>query len=113
MQDNWNALVAVGHQSDGWELGPQGPATGESIYLGSFQRSIAADVVAVVEFILESGPRRSGGRVSQSGTLVVSSRFERDATLRSGREATLRDAASAAVVGEECDWDDALADGLD
>jgi hypothetical protein len=43
----------------------------------------------------------------------LADRLERDALLRSEREATLTDAGSAAVVSEERDWERALADGLD
>ena len=42
--------------SDGWEVGPDGPATGDSIFLGSFQQPVVSDLVATVQFILETGP---------------------------------------------------------
>ncbi len=43
----------------------------------------------------------------------LAERLERDSLLRSEREATLRDAESAAVAGEEREWEQTLADGLD
>jgi hypothetical protein len=43
----------------------------------------------------------------------LAQRLERDAMLRSEREATLKDAGSAAVASEEHDWERALADGLE
>lgn len=43
----------------------------------------------------------------------LAERLERDAMLRSEREATLKDAGSAAVASEERDWERALADGLE
>jgi hypothetical protein len=43
----------------------------------------------------------------------VAERLERDAILRSEREATLKDVGSEAVASEERDWERALADGLD
>ena len=43
----------------------------------------------------------------------LAERLERDAILRSERDATLKDAESAAVSSEERDWERALGDGLD
>ncbi|MGO9751472.1 MAG: hypothetical protein ACLP8S_02625 [Solirubrobacteraceae bacterium] len=42
----------------------------------------------------------------------LAERLERDAILRSERDATLKDAESAAVSSEERDWERALGDGL-
>ncbi len=65
--------------------------------------------------VRDSLARSARDRGMSVATLIadVAERLERDSMLRSEREATLRDAGSAAVAGEERDWEQALVDGLD
>ena len=65
--------------------------------------------------VRDSLARSARDRGMSVATLIadLAERLERDSMLRSEREATLRDAGSAAVAGEERDWEQALADGLD
>lgn len=56
--------------SNGWEVGPQDPATGDSIFLGNFQRPVAPDFVATVQFILESGPMLYGAELRPTRGVV-------------------------------------------
>ncbi len=65
--------------------------------------------------VRDSLARSARDRGMSVATLIadLAERLERDSMLHSEREATLRDAGSAAVAGEERDWEQALADGLD
>jgi predicted DNA-binding ribbon-helix-helix protein len=65
--------------------------------------------------VRDSLARSARDRGTSVATLIahLAERLERDSMLRSERDATLRDAGSATVAGEERDWDQALADGLD
>ncbi|MGO9898686.1 MAG: antitoxin [Solirubrobacteraceae bacterium] len=65
--------------------------------------------------VRDSLARSARDRGMSVATLIahLAERLERDSMLRSEREATLRDAGSAAVAGEERDWEQALADGID
>ncbi len=65
--------------------------------------------------VRDSLARSARDRGMSVATLIadLAERLERDSMLSSEREATLRDAGSAAVADEERDWEQALADGLD
>jgi predicted DNA-binding ribbon-helix-helix protein len=75
----------------------------------------ATATIRVPRPVRDSLARSARDRGMSVATLIadLAERLERDSMLRSEREATLRDAGSAVVAGEERDWEQALADGLD
>ena len=60
--------------ADGWGLGPEGPATGDSIFLGSFQRGVAPEFDATVQLVLESGPTIGGMELRPAQSVVRTGR---------------------------------------
>jgi len=62
--------------ANGWDIADDGPAHGDSIFLGSFQQSVAPDFLGTVEFILESGPIVLGAEVWPPGQVHRTRRFE-------------------------------------
>jgi hypothetical protein len=71
--------------------------------------------IRVARSVRDSLARSARDRGVSVAALIaqLAQRLERDAMLRSEREATLEDAGSVAVASEERDWDRVLADGLD